>query len=122
MIDQCAVSRYCRPEFPLYQASFNLACFITSLYLVYYAPISPIFFFLNDPATTDISPLPLPAALPILLLKQLDDLAPRRAERAVAAVDDADRAPPLRLGERDDGEPAAALLVEHRRARDDGRA
>src|SRR3989338_6649775 len=29
------------------------------------SPISPFFFFLNDPATTEISPLSLHAALPI---------------------------------------------------------
>src|ERR1043166_7069840 len=57
-----------------------------------------------------------------VLQKQLDELARRRAEHAVAAVYDADRAPPLRAGERDDDELAAALLVEHRRPRDNRRA
>src|SRR5438270_410093 len=43
--------------------------------------------------------------------RQFDELARGCAERAVASVDDADRALPLGLGERDDGELAAALLV-----------
>src|SRR5215213_2072136 len=54
-----------------------------------------------------------------LLLQQLDELARGRAEDAVAAVYDADRALPLGLGERDDRETARALLVQDGRARHD---
>src|SRR5919206_1029210 len=51
-------------------------------------------------------------------LQKLYELAGGRAEHAVASVDDADRALPLGLGERDDRELFRALLVKHRRARD----
>src|SRR5436305_1839329 len=47
----------------------------------------------------------------VVTAQQFDELARGCAERAVASVDDADRALPLGLGERDDGELAAALLV-----------
>src|SRR5215210_6217527 len=50
------------------------------------------------------------------LAQQFDELSRGRAERAVAAVDDADRARPLRLGQGDDGQLAAAPLVAHAQA------
>src|SRR5579885_3866020 len=58
----------------------------------------------------------------VVPLQQFDELARRRAERAVAAEDDADLALPFVFGERDDGELAAALFIQHRRPRHDGDA
>src|SRR2546429_1292157 len=53
---------------PLYCKYYIILSFMT---LIFYILLSPspfiFFFFFNDPATPEISPLPLPAALPIFI-------------------------------------------------------
>src|SRR5205085_7584760 len=51
------------------------------------------------------------------LRQQFDELARGCAERAVAAIDETDRARPFGFGERDDGELAASLFIKHARTR-----
>src|SRR5215216_3844180 len=53
------------------------------------------------------------AAGRVVALEQFDELARGGAEGVVAAVDGADGALPLGLGQRDDGELTRAPLVEH---------
>ena len=55
----------------------------------------------------------------VVSLQTADELE-RGVPRSVAAVDDADRARPLRLGQRDDGEVSILLRARDARTRDDG--
>src|ERR1051325_9043632 len=52
----------------------------------------------------------------VTVFKQLDEFTGGSAERAIAAVDDADGSRPFGPGEGDDGELAAALFVNDTRA------
>src|SRR3989449_9628264 len=75
---------------------------ISSIYTLFLLVF--LFFFLNDPPTTEISPLPLPAPLPICEGRPAGrPAAPgerRRHVRSIAGVLDRDRGPVLERGAR----------------------
>src|SRR3989449_10135042 len=91
--------------------TFKAASVASALQLVY-----PLFFFLNDPAPPDISPLPLPAALPISPPQRLEAVGVRfRGEPRVWGMDlpdpDPQAAQPAPVPRRILGEPGVHAPV-----------
>src|SRR5256884_4462429 len=99
---------------------FTYQTYLPASYKPSHVPFKLFFFFLNDPAPTEISPLPLPDALPIF--RGRDRVVPGRGRGGEAAARDRHLAAAVRarVVAGVAGRPAArrALLLGGRDARD----